>query len=183
LTFVLFSLSRTQLGLRYVLVIFPLAFVFLGGLAARGWTGMRPGLRAAVAACLAWYAIDSLRTYPDYLTYFNRLAGGPDAGYRQIIEGVDLGQDVAGLQRFVAARDIQEMRVSCFGCPPPRYLGPAFKPLGCQPTGGWVAVSVRHLVMPEPFLPKGCFDWLSGREPAVRIGHSIHVFEITDGVP
>jgi hypothetical protein len=182
LTLVLFSLSRTQLGLRYVLVIFPLAFVFLGGLAAR-WGGMRPLVRGAVAVCLAWYAIDSLRTYPDYLTYFNPLAGGPDAGYRKIIEGVDLGQDAAGLQRFVAARDIAEMRVSCFGCPPPRYLGRAFKPLGCQPTEGWIAVSVRHLVMPEPLLPKGCFDWLSGREPVARIGHSIHVFELPGGTP
>lgn len=183
LTFALFSLSRTQLGLRYVLVIFPLAFVFLGGLAARGWAGMRPALRAAVAACLVWYAIDSLRAYPDYLTYFNPLAGGPDAGYRKIVEGVDLGQDAAALQGFVAARDITEMRVSCFGCPPPRYLGPAFKPLGCRPTGGWIAVSVRHLVMPEPFLPRGCFDWLSGREPVARIGHTIHVFDLRAGAP
>jgi hypothetical protein len=182
LTFVLFSLSRTQLGLRYVLVIFPLVFVFLGGLAARGMAGMRPWVRAAVAACLAWYAIDSLRAYPDYLTYFNPLAGGPDAGYRKIIEGVDLGQDAAGLQRFVAARDIAEMRVSCFGCPPPHHLGPAFKALGCRPTAGWIAVSVRHLVMPEPFLPRGCFEWLSGREPVARIGHSIHVFESAGGV-
>ncbi len=181
LTFVLFSLSRTQLGLRYVLVIFPLVFVFLGGLAARGVAGMRPWVCAAVAACLAWYAVDSLRAYPDYLTYFNPLGGGPDAGYRKIIEGVDLGQDAAGLQRFVAARDIPEMRVSCFGCPPPHYLGPAFKPLGCRPTDGWIAVSVRHLVMPEPFLPRGCFEWLSGREPVARIGHSIHVFESAGG--
>jgi hypothetical protein len=142
---------------------------------------MRPLVRAAVAVCLAWYTIDSLRAYPDYLTYFNPLAGGSDAGYRKIIEGVDLGQDAAGLQRFVAARDIAEMRVSCFGCPPLRYLGPGFKPLGCQPTEGWIAVSVRHLVMPEPFLPKGCFGWLSGREPVARIGHSIHVFELPGG--
>jgi len=183
LTFVLFSLSRTQLGQRYVLVIFPLIFVFLGGLAARGWSAMRPALRAAVAVCLAWYAVDSLHAYPDYLTYFNPLAGGPDAGYRKIIEGVDLGQDAAGLERFVAAADIREMRVSCFGCPPPRYLGAAFKPLGCQPTTGWLAVSVRHLVMPQPFLPKGCFDWLSAHEPVARIGHSIHVFELPAGAP
>jgi hypothetical protein len=183
LTFVLFSLSRTQLGLRYVLVVFPLAFVFLGGLAAGGWAQMRPALRAAVAACLAWYAVDSLRAFPDYLAYFNPLAGGPDAGYRKVVEGVDLGQDAAGLQRFVAAGAIDEMRVSCFGCPPPRYLGPAFKPLGCRPVTGWVAVSVRHLVMPEPFLPRGCFDWLSGREPVARIGHTIHVFELPAGAP
>jgi hypothetical protein len=182
LTFVLFSLGRTQLGLRYVLVIFPLAFVFLGGLAAGGWGALRPAVRAIVTVCLAWYAVDALRTYPDYLTYFNPIAGGPDAGYRLVVEGTDLGQDAAGLQRFVAAHDIAEMQVSCFGCPPPRHLGPAFRPLGCRPVSGWLAVSVRHRVMPEPFLPKGCFDWLAAHEPVARIGHSIHVFHLPQGV-
>ncbi len=205
LTIVLFSMSRTQLGERYVLVVYPLLFVFLSGLAASasgdlgrsavkgtgteapvlafGLRRSRVVLAACVVLCLAWYAGAAWRTYPDYLTYFNPIAGGPDAGYRKIVEGVDLGQDAAELQRFVAARGISEMKVSCFGCPPPGDLGPAFRPLPCGPTAGWEAVSVRHLVMPGPLLRRGCFSWLADRDPVARIGHSIHVFSIPVASP
>jgi hypothetical protein len=191
LTVVLFSLSRTQLGERYVLVVYPLAFVFLGGLwqpgqrAAAGAPDDRtmepatgPGVRVAVGAALLSYAAGAWLIFPDHLTYFNVLAGGPDAGYRKIIEGVDLGQDAATLQRFVASRGIEEMKVSCFGCPAAKHLGTAFRPVGCKPRPGWIAVSVRHRVMPRPFLPAGCFDWLADHEPVARLGHSIHVFDI-----
>jgi 4-amino-4-deoxy-L-arabinose transferase-like glycosyltransferase len=200
LTMVLFSTSRTQLGERYVLVVYPLTFVFLSGLAVPLWRpgeGSPPGggdppfaigrtarwrrtLGASVALCLVWCGAVAWRTYPDHLTYFNLLAGGPDVGYRKIVEGVDLGQDAGGLERFVAVRGISEIKVSCFGCPPPVLQGPAFRPLPCGPTAGWVAVSVRHLVMPEPFLPRRCFSWLADREPVSRIGHSIHVFSIPE---
>lgn len=181
LTTVLFSMSRTQLGQRYVLVVYPLAFVFMAGLADTSSGRRGRVLRPIAAVCLLWYAAISLRTYPDYLTYFNPVGGGPDAGYRKIVEGVDLGQDAEGLRRFVADESISEIGVSCFGCPPPRYLGPEFKPLGCQPTAGWVAVSVRQLVMPQPFRRPGCFAWLADREPVARIGHSIHVFRMSEG--
>jgi 4-amino-4-deoxy-L-arabinose transferase-like glycosyltransferase len=181
LTLVLFSASRTQLGQRYILVIYPLLFVWLGGLAgAVGAAGARVrGVgRALIAGCLIASAAVSLRAFPDYLMYFNALAGGPEAGPTKIIEGVDLGQDAAALGRFVAARNIERMAVSCFGCPPPEYLGPAFRPLGCAPTTGWVAVSVRQLAMPEPFLARGCFAWLADREPVARLGHSILVYHL-----
>jgi hypothetical protein len=175
-TFLLFSSSATQLGERYVLVVYPLAFVALGGLArARG------AAAAAVGVCLAAYVGTSLATYPDYLVYFNRLAGGPEAGWRKVVEGVDLGQDARGLRRFVEERRIPAIRVSCFGCPPLTSLGPAFQPLGCTPTTGWVAVSVRQLVMPEPFFPHGCFDWLAERPPVACIGGSIYVYDLSPG--
>jgi 4-amino-4-deoxy-L-arabinose transferase-like glycosyltransferase len=175
-TVLLFSASPTQLGERYVLVVYPLLFVVLGGLARR--CGRAAG---AVGLCLAAYVATSLAAYPDYLTYFNRLAGGPDAGFRKVVEGVDLGQDARGLQRFVEARGIAAIKLSCFGCAPLRSLGPAFQPLGCAPTTGWLAVSIRQLVMPEPFLPRGCFDWLATRPPAARIGHSIWVWNVPPG--
>jgi Dolichyl-phosphate-mannose-protein mannosyltransferase len=181
LTFLLFSLSRTQLGERYVLVVYPLLFVFLGGLVAADGPVRGPVRGAVLGLLLGWYAGGTLALHPDYLTYFNAVGGGPDRGWRAMVEGVDLGQDARGLQEFVAAHDVPEMKVSCFGCPPPARLGPRFRPLPCGPTTGWLAVSVRHLVMPEPFLPHGCFDWLEGRPPVARIGHSIWVWNVPGG--
>jgi hypothetical protein len=181
LTFILFSLSRTQLGERYVLVVYPLLFVFLGGLVGPGGLVRGPVRGAALGLLLGWFAGGTLAVHPDYLTYFNAIGGGPDRGWRAMVEGIDMGQDARGLQEFVTARDIPEMKVSCFGCPPAARLGPRFRPLGCGPTTGWLAVSVRHLVMPEPFLPHGCFDWLEGHVPVARIGHTIWVWDVRDG--
>jgi hypothetical protein len=175
-TVVLFSASPTQLGERYVIVVYPLLFVALGGLArARGVAA------AAVGLCLAAYVATSLATYPDYLVYFNRLAGGPEKGWRKVVEGIDLGQDARPLRRFVEEHRIPSIKVACFGCPPLASLGPAFEPLGCAPATGWVAVSVRQLVAPQPFFPSGCFDWLAGHTPAARIGGTIHVYDLSAG--
>jgi hypothetical protein len=157
-----------------VIVVYPLLFVALGALArARG------AAAAAVGVCLAAYVGTSLAAYPDYLVFFNRLGG--EAGWKKVVEGVDLGQDARGLRRFVEERRIPAIKVSCFGCQPLASLGPAFQPLGCGPTTGWVAVSVRQLVMPEPFFPRGCFDWLAERRPVARIGGSIHVYDLSPG--
>jgi hypothetical protein len=45
---------------------------------------------------------ESLALWPDYLAYFNLLAGGPRYGYRHLVDSsLDWGQDLPGLQRWL----------------------------------------------------------------------------------
>lgn len=96
-------LTNINLGLRYVLPIFPYLYIALGrvvpwaagsGRAARALVGI-----LAVATFAATAAI-----HPHYLAYFNWASGGPSRGSEHLIDSsLDWGQDLVGLRRWVDA--------------------------------------------------------------------------------
>lgn len=108
--FVLFVMSvftNINLGLRYVLPIFPYAFIAAGKLAP--WAA---GLRSPVARGVSWgfvgvtlslTAAATATIHPHYLAYFNAVSGGPDRGASHLIDSnIDWGQDLVGLRRWLA---------------------------------------------------------------------------------
>ena len=57
-------------------------------------------------AALGWAAAESLRTWPNYLAYFNQIAGGPRNGYRHLVDSsLDWGQDLPGLKKWLEKND------------------------------------------------------------------------------
>jgi 4-amino-4-deoxy-L-arabinose transferase-like glycosyltransferase len=107
--FVLFVMSvftNINLGLRYVLPIFPYVYIAAGKLVP--WaSGLPPGRgrRAAwglVAAGLAATVAATALIHPHYLAYFNAVSGGPDRGAEHLIDSnIDWGQDLVGLRRWL----------------------------------------------------------------------------------
>ena len=106
--------TNINLGLRYVLPIFPYLFVSAGKLAP--WVSGMAGARRRVAigvvsACLAATAIATLSIHPHYLAYFNRASGGPARGSEHLIDSnLDWGQELVGLRQW-AARNAPGERV------------------------------------------------------------------------
>jgi Dolichyl-phosphate-mannose-protein mannosyltransferase len=99
-------LTDINLGLRYVLPIFPYLFVFVGRIAP--WAdGLRSGRRAAWGIVLGSVALTGLSTlaiHPHYLAHFNRLSGGPDRDPPRLIDSnLDWGQDLVGLREWLRA--------------------------------------------------------------------------------
>lgn len=165
----LFSASPTQLGERYILLAYPPVFVWLGGLAR---LPLPAPWKAAGAALLGgWLIVGLLRIHPHHLMYFNEIAGGPTRGWRTLVAGCDLGQDLGNLERYVREREIPEIAVSCKGCEAIDLLDLPQRPLGCRPTSGFVAISVHQALLP-------CYAWLRPYEPIDRIGYSILVYRI-----
>jgi len=176
LLLVTFSAARTQLGERYILPIFPLVFVWLGGVARLGVP------RPALAVLLAWLALGTLRVHPHYLMYFNEIAGGPRRGWQRMIESHDLGQDLDNLARWVAARQLPAIHVLCKGCESLPYRDFPHVPLalGCALPPGPVAISVYYRVLQEHL----CAGKLPPGEPVDRIGYSILVYDVpADATP
>jgi hypothetical protein len=171
----------SPLGIRYLLPILPPLFVLIATrlAAARGWR------RAALALCGVWIAAASLRIHPDYLAYFNELAGGPAGGDRYLIESnLDWGQDLPALAAELAARsDGSRVFLAYFGPEPPARYGIRGRPLPCRPVHGRVAISVDVLHdlydpgIPFERPPADCHAWLRELEPVARPGYSIHVYE------
>ncbi len=98
--------TNINLGLRYVLPIFPYVFISVGKLApwALGFT-LRPRRRAAlgfVYLSLAMTAVATFSIQPHYLAYFNQISGGPQHGADLLIDSnIDWGQDLVNLRGWL----------------------------------------------------------------------------------
>jgi 4-amino-4-deoxy-L-arabinose transferase-like glycosyltransferase len=103
LFFACFSLGRVQIGIRYVLPAFPFLAIFAASLARRRGRWTLPIL----AGLLAWHAAAAVRACPDFIAYFNELAGGPRNGYRWLADSnLDWGQNRTRMEAYARERRI-----------------------------------------------------------------------------
>jgi hypothetical protein len=182
---------KVNLGIRYILPVFPFLIVFAGGL-----TLLRPKWKnswtAALAGLLLWQAFESVSIYPDYLAYFNQLAGGPRNGYLHLVDSnLDWGQDLKGLKKYMEKSGIAKVKLSYFGTAEPRLYGidyealPSFVLLNPPPprtplkSGDVLAVSATNMY--PIYVDLGTLrEYLHSIEPKARIGYSIFIYEIGD---
>lgn len=90
-----------NIGLRYVLPMFPYLYILCGKLAplAAGRAWAKVGLLIALAASAA----GTLSAFPHFLAYFNWASGGPARGSEHLVDSnLDWGQDLIGLQEWAA---------------------------------------------------------------------------------
>ena len=186
------SSSGMQLGIRYVLPAIPLLLLFIGEIAA-GWTWPQTRCRPLVVGAYLLLC-DPWSSHPEYLAYFNTLAGGSDGGRFHLLDSnLDWGQDLHELKRFVARKpQIQSMSLAYFGTLPPESVGLGTEnPPTRQPQPGWHAVSV-NFVMGLPggtrnghggiraVYPGDDFSYFQFFKPKYRVGASIDVYHLTD---
>jgi hypothetical protein len=180
--------SRVNLGVRYLLPLYPFLFVTaarVARLAAR----LRAA-RVAVVLLAAWYVVSVLRVHPYPLAYFNELAGGPAHGYRHLVDSsLDWGQDLKGLKPWLDAHHVGRIKLSYFGTADPAYYGVPcdYLPSSMRPAperlvlfvrpGDVVVVSATNLQ--GVYLPPGVrplMELLRARPPAASIGYTLLVY-------
>lgn len=142
-----------NLGIRYLLPVFPFIFVFVSDIANKvdlsslsfvipasaGIQSKKENrnidsgnirttntvLSAIFALLLVWYGIGSLNTYPHYLAYFNESIGGPKNGAKYITDSnIDWGQDLKRLAKYVDDNKINSIAIDYFGSGRPSYFIP-----------------------------------------------------------
>jgi hypothetical protein len=86
-------------------------------------------MKWSVVACVLWLAGDTLTAFPNYLSYFNRIAGGSHNGYHHLVDSsLDWGQELPNLKRWLDANIYRlanppKVYVSYFGSTPPSTYG------------------------------------------------------------
>ncbi len=189
--------TSVNLGYRHLLPILPFLYVYIGVVAG--------GALCAVAgrfqlwrvrlsgALLAWLVIASIWIYPHYLAFFNLLIGGPDNGWRALVDSnLDWGQDLARLADWLAAKEIDPVWLSYFGEARPDYYGIGYRGLDSfpprlmnplarpfypnDPAPGWYAISATNL-QGVHFADHDLFAFFRARPPAAKIGYSIFLYE------
>jgi len=192
--------SNLNLGYRYILPVVPFLHIMAG--AAGAWiagdlTGFLKPVRSCVVvgvALLGWAAWSGLSIWPDYLAYFNELAGGPDGGWRYLIESnLDWGQDLKGLARWMEVHDVEQVRLAYYGEAYPSYYGIAFEPLTGwpdrrghhlyrafyphDPQPGTYAISV-NLLQGRNLPDRETYAWFRARTPLDKVGYSIFIYQV-----
>ena len=176
--------ANINIGVRHVLPIYPLLAVCAGvGILTLWNRRLRGRLRLAgpVAAVVltGWLALESLLAHPDYLPWFNQLAGRHPE--RVLLDSdLDWGQDLGRLADTLRARQVShvwlayhgKVDLSRQGLPPYTELPPD------QPVTGWVAASRFRLALGSQGGPLDAYAWLRPYEPVARIGHSMLLYYI-----
>ena len=208
--------SSLNIGYRHLLPILPLLFVYVSKVASDNarfsmlkckWADgatqfmIRSGLAVIVIALVGWQALSALSIYPHYLAYFNEVVGGPENGYRYLVDSnLDWGQDLPALRDYLNQEGIDQVYLSWFGPARPERYGIRYRPLPgfplyqgsaetfaynpYQPAPGLYAISATNL-QGVVFKDHDTFAWFRDQEPLARPGHSIFVYRVPEhrGLP
>jgi hypothetical protein len=120
--------SHLNIGHRHILPIYPALFVACGACAWFLRGGGTKLAACAVAVLFFWQIGESVAIRPDYLAYFNELAGGPAHGREHLVDSsLDWGQDLPGLKKWLDAHQSitrgKPLYLAYFGTGDPRWYG------------------------------------------------------------
>jgi hypothetical protein len=181
--------SRINIGLRHILPAFPFVAIIAGAGAlwliqqSRRWNW---ALWAAGAAT-GWLVIGSLAAHPDYLAYFNALAG--DEPERIVVDSdLDWGQDIKRLGQRLRELNVSSVTftptitisLAALGFPPHQLSTPD------APAPGWNAVEVTEWKLNRMGLllhDRGEGTWPDIVKPTERVGRSILLYYVPPQPP
>lgn len=187
-----------NLGYRHLLPLLPFLAVFIAAVLA--WLAdsfprqQRLG-QLAVVGLLVWLGGSTVWLAPHYLAFFNALAGGPNGGWRYLVDSnIDWGQDLGGLKEWLDENGVEQVWLSYFGegrpdyyginyvgldSFPPRLMNPQARPFyPHDPAPGLYAISATNL-QGVHFANHDQFAWFRDKEPLDKIGYSIFIYEVT----
>ncbi len=157
--------SHLNIGHRHILPTYPVLFIVAGASAL--WIKRYKPALVAVSASLVLLFAQALWVWPHYLAFFNLAAGGPEKGYKLLVDSsLDWGQDLVSLANWLEERGLSGQNnipvyLSYFGAGSPHELGldPFYLPSFCaaglfdprarpepwQLTGGIYCISASQL--------------------------------------
>ena len=177
--------SHINIGVRHILPVY-LGFSITAG-AGGAELLRRSGSRAALwtlAILGVWMIATSALAHPDYLPYFNALAG-KDPSRVLVDSDLDWGQDVKRLAATLREGGAQQVFFTPFSGVGPLSRQLSYDNLAAQgvpavqpnspfgPSPGWNAVSLSVLRAYDSILIGGHVKWPDQVKPPVKIGKSI----------
>ena len=179
-------LAPINIGVRYLLPIFPIAFVLAGA----AWTGRRRKPAVALLAGIAM--IESLPAAPRFIPFFNVIAGGPINGQSILNDSnVDWGQALIDLRRWMRDNQVDRVQLAYFGRIDPQIYGIAYTPATQSGGERFIAVSSYFRAgmayrMPTPgggrtgFVDLPIAPLLRRIQPVAVVGDVIWIYDRAD---
>ncbi len=193
-----------NIGYRHLLPVLPFVFAFTGAQIAyllsrityHAPVAWSPGhlvtwsLYLLVTALSAWYITSTVHIFPNYLAYFNELAGGPDGGYRYLVDSnLDWGQAWKDLKVYLDTHGIARVKLAQFSSNDPAVYGIDYEPIApmtgappvlparFNPAPGVYVLSASSL-QGVPLADVDTYDYFRHRLPTARIGHAMFLYDV-----
>lgn len=175
LIFFIFSMkSHINIGLRHIILIFPLIYIFISQLA---------NLKNLLFKIFVWglvlgNVIISLYSFPDYISYFNVNAGGKTQAYKHLADSnLDWGQNIKRLKLNLDKEKIDQIYLLCNDEITPRYFGINFvnPPLN-KPEKGIVGFCAQQYIFIPSDLNLRQYSWLREYPPDEIIANTIYLW-------
>lgn len=169
--------SRINIGMRHVMPIYCFA-ALTAAMFAWEWIRSKDAWKAwIVALLLLWAAVSGAVNHPDYLAYFNELAG-PEPEKIIADSDLDWGQDVTRLVNRLKEVRAETFHFSTFTYTDLGYFGfPDVKVSNpYTPEPGWNAVSITNWKVFGMGGKHGRPTWPDQIKPTERIGKSILLY-------
>ena len=171
--------SRINIGVRHVLVLYPLLAIgatvsvlkLLACARAGGTAATRRLVLPLLALLFLWEASAVAMSWPDYLSYFNEGVRKPEAVL--IDSDLDWGQDLKRLEGRLEALKVASFSFAYLGSADLKreHLPPYVLLKADQHASGWIAVSaLARAHAPDRF------HWLDAFRPREQVGTSIDLY-------
>jgi len=162
--------SNLQIGIRHLIPIYPLCFM----ISARSIEFFKYKLyKVIIIASCTWLVLGTLIIWPNFLSYFNEIAGGPDQGWRYLRDSnIDWGQDLPSLSKYLKGNGINEVTLKYFGEDSPKEYGINAISFAeseyVEPKDKLYAISVQYL---------DSVKWTKDYIPGAKAGYSIFIYD------
>jgi hypothetical protein len=179
------SLKADNLGVRYLLPVYPLLFVHAGRLGA--WLAESRTGKVAAAVLAVWYVAGTAWSYPNHLAFFNVAVGGPGNGHRLLDDSnIDWGHGLVQLKEYLDRENIDRVRLLHGWNGSPEYWGIRYEQVTQEefasehPPPGIYAVTTHLVIRGEYWARESGLptDWGTRYEPLDRIGYHTWIFRI-----
>jgi hypothetical protein len=189
--------AKINIGVRYLLPIYPFLFVAASRLATLRFA--KPWLAPALLGVpVLLTALSSLSQAPHQVAYFNEIVRGPgyDTSDRCLADtNIDWGQDLKGLKEYADKERPGRLYLAYFGTALPEAYGIDYQELPDFGAVDWPAHPVQRVPPDQPrkvlavsltslqgvYLgePGPYAFFYHQRRPLTKIGHSIWVYDLT----
>src|SRR5581483_11782005 len=96
--------AQLNIGHRHLLPVYPALFIACGAVVHLLRRQRRTLFATVIALMLFWHIQESFAVRPNYLAYFNQIAGGPSHGHEHLVDSsLDWGQDLPELKNWIDA--------------------------------------------------------------------------------
>lgn len=172
--------SQLNIGFRHILPIYSFLYILIAYFLTTLVKSHKKLLILSYSLFI-YFLISSFLIYPNYLSYFHELVGGPRSGHLYLTDSnLDWGQGLIQLKKYMDEKNIGSIYLHYFGSVDPRSYGinwqspPDNEKIKDNPGfRGLVAISVTALYSKEKE-----FSWLLTYQPIKKIGYSIWLYNI-----
>lgn len=185
--------SSVNIGYRHLLPVLPCLFVLASQISnLKSQVGpLKLGVRYLIFGALAlWYIVGTVALFPNYLTFFNELVGGPKNGYKYLVDSnLDWGQSLIELRAYIARNHLGRINLSATGYVNPAVYGIVYDPLPpmqnpqpvvhFDPKPGRYYIGAHNLQIGSP-IDHDVFGWFREREPNEWIANAILVYDVPE---